>query len=226
MAASTSGPAKVMIIRHGEKLGDPVSDDSGGKHLSLQGSARAAALPTLFSPSWWQPPPLDPPPPPPPPPAPILECKFAAGSSTFSATYEAKSGPPAAARFPAPGFIFATQDSNHSARPVDTITPTAAALGLTINSQYSNSKNDIEQLAKDILTKSDYAGQVILICWHHGTIDTLATKLHGTGAVKWVGTVFDRLWLLDYSQGDTPPIQQFGQELLFTDETDVPSTPW
>jgi hypothetical protein len=224
MAASTSGPAKVMIIRHGEKLGDPVSDDGGGKHLSLQGSARAAALPTLFLPSWWQPLPLDPPPPPPPPDGPILECKFAAGSGTFSASYEAKNGPLNPARFPAPGFIFATQDSNHSARPLDTITPTAVALGLTINSQYSNS--NIEQLAKNILTKSDYTGQVILICWHHGTIDTLATKLHGAGAVKWVGTVFDRLWLLDYSQGDQPPIQQFGQELLFTDETDVPPTPW
>ncbi|MEJ0076741.1 MAG: hypothetical protein WDO17_15075 [Alphaproteobacteria bacterium] len=45
-------PSTVMIIRHGEKLGDPVSDDDGGKHLSLQGSARAAALPTLFLPSW------------------------------------------------------------------------------------------------------------------------------------------------------------------------------
>jgi hypothetical protein len=42
-------PSKVMIIRHGEKLGDPVSDDDGGKHLSLQGSAGAAvAVPAVM----------------------------------------------------------------------------------------------------------------------------------------------------------------------------------
>src|SRR6476619_5993310 len=96
-------PSKVMIIRHGEKLGDPVSDDDGGKHLSLQGSARAAALPSLFLPSWWQPPSPPPSPAPTPPPSgPILECKFNAGKATFSATYESKTGPMAASRFPAP----------------------------------------------------------------------------------------------------------------------------
>jgi len=50
--------------------------------------------------------------------------------------------------------------------------------------------------------------------------------LGGAGAEKWAGTVFDRLWLLDYKAGANPPIQQFGQELLFTDETDVPTIPW
>ncbi len=222
MAASASGPSKVMIVRHGEKLGDPSSDDGGGKHLSLQGSARAAALPTLFLPSSWQPGPSAVAPPT----ENIPECKFVVTGSTFTGTYETKSGLATLPRFPAPAFIFATEDSGQSSRPVDTITPTAAVLGLPIDSSYSNSSTDIDKLATDILTKSDYAGQVILICWHHGTIDTLAAALKGTGAAKWAGTVFDRLWLLDYSQGASPPIQQFGQQLLFTDEKNVPPTPW
>ena len=208
---TSSGPSKVMIVRHGEKLGDPSSDDeSSGKHLSVQGSARAAFLPSLFVPT----------------PPPSLECKLAAGASSFTASYESKDLPGSASRFPTPAFIFATQESKHSLRPIETITPTSVALGLTINSQYSNATKDIGKLANDILTKSDYAGKVILICWHHGTIDALATALNGTGAQKWVGTVFDRLWLLDYSEGASPPIQQFGQMLLFTDEKSVPSKPW
>ena len=48
---SAQYPSLVMIIRHGEKPGDPAEDTSGGKHLSALGSARAAALPSLFTPS-------------------------------------------------------------------------------------------------------------------------------------------------------------------------------
>jgi len=218
-------PSKVMLIRHGEKLGDPLSAEDGGKHLSLQGSARAAALPSLFLPSWWQPPsPLPSPPPPIPPSGPILECKFAAGTETFAASYEPKAGPVVAPRFSAPSVIFATADSKHSSRPVDTISPTASALGLTINSHFTESSADITKLANTVL--SDYLGAVILICWHHGSIDALATALQGTGATKWHGAVFDRVWLLDYSQSSTPAIEQYGQELLFTDETGVPTVPW
>src|SRR5262245_65361857 len=43
-------PAMVMMIRHGEKPGSAGDDKNGGKHLSLRGSARAAALPSLFTP--------------------------------------------------------------------------------------------------------------------------------------------------------------------------------
>ena len=226
--ASASGPSKVMIIRHGEKLGDPTSDDSGGKHLSLQGSARAAALPALFLPSWWQPPPLTPPPPPPPPAGPVLECKLEASSGAFAGSYEAKTGPSVAPRFAQPAVVVATAESGHSNRPIETVTPTATALGLQINpyGSYTNSGKDIANLATAVLTSSDYAGKVVLICWHHGTINTLAAALNGTGAVKWAGTVFDRVWLLDYSQGSSPAIQQFGQMLLFTDEKNVPPKPW
>jgi hypothetical protein len=207
----SSSPSKIMLIRHGEKLGDPTSDDeTSGKRLSIQGSARAAFLPSLFVPT----------------PPPSLECRLTAGGSSFSGSYEGKDVPGDASLFPTPAFIFATQESKHSDRPIETITPTSVALGLTIDSKYSNSTSDIAKLANDILTKSDYAGKVILICWHHGTIDAVATALHGTGATKWVGTVFDRLWLLDYSQGSSPPIQQFGQKLLFTDEASVPAKPW
>jgi hypothetical protein len=211
MNEQPNGPSEVMIIRHGEKLGDPAEDSaSGGRHLSVRGSARAAALPSLFLPQGPSTP----------------ECKLALGQSAFSAAYEEKTIPSPAPRFSTPDFIFATAASHHSDRPIETVTPTAAALGLDIDDSYSNSSDDIARLANDILTKSDYAGKVVLICWHHGTIDALATALQGTGAQKWHGSVFDRLWLMDYAGSSTPAIQQFGQELLFTDERDVPSAPW
>lgn len=71
-------PSVVMIIRHGEKPGDPSNDSSGGADLSIFGSARAAALAQLFTPNPAQP-------------SAELEqlmCSVAAGSTgQFSGTY-------------------------------------------------------------------------------------------------------------------------------------------
>lgn len=198
-----------MIIRHGEKLGPAAQDDeSSGKHLSVQGAARAAYLPSLFLAEG----------------ATTPECKLLLGNPGFSAAYEEKNVASPASRFPTPDFIFATQASPHSVRPIETVTPTAVALGLSIDATFADA--DYANLAHDILAKHKYAGKVLLICWHHGKICELANALNGTGAQKWHGSVFDRVWLLDYGQSPTPAIQQFGQELLFTDETDVPAAPW
>jgi len=49
-SSSKSGPSQVMIIRHGEKLGDSSSDKDGGPDLSTRGSARATALPSFLRP--------------------------------------------------------------------------------------------------------------------------------------------------------------------------------
>ena len=46
---SSNFPSLVIIIRHGEKAGDPSNDAKGGPDLSIRGSARAAALPSLFT---------------------------------------------------------------------------------------------------------------------------------------------------------------------------------
>ena len=47
--SDSSGPQTIHLVRHGEKLGDASSDKDGGPDLSVRGSARAAALPSLFT---------------------------------------------------------------------------------------------------------------------------------------------------------------------------------
>jgi hypothetical protein len=63
-----------MIIRHGEKVGDPSDDMTGGIHLAIQGSAPAAALPTLFYSD-----------------QDALSCEVTAIESSFTGQYEATS---------------------------------------------------------------------------------------------------------------------------------------
>lgn len=70
------------------------------------------------------------------------------------------------ATFPKPDFLFATQQSKHSNRPVETIPPLAQTVGLEINSKPAD--DDYAKVADDILNHPKYAGRNVFICWHHG----------------------------------------------------------
>lgn len=192
---SNNFPSCIYIVRHGEKLGDAANDKNGGPDLSIQGSARAAALPSLFVPA-------------------NVSCILAAGSSSFTGQYSTVSGVKAGSpRFLTPGFLFATQKSKHSNRPVETITPLSVATGLTINSSYPDA--GYADLAKAVLG-GQYAGKVVLICWHHGEIPDLATALGVSKPPSWKGSVFDLVWQITYTKG-TAKLKVHHQKLLYGD---------
>ena len=102
--------------------------------------------------------------------------------------------------FPKPDFLFATHQSKHSNRPVETITPLSAALGMPISHEIED--KDYATLAKELLS-GKYAGKVVLVAWHHGSIPGFARAL---GAVPpydpWPETQFDRVWRIDYKDGN------------------------
>lgn len=224
MTTNEQFPQVVMIIRHGEKPGDPDNDQNGGPNLSILGSARAAALASLFTPDPTQSPAT----------LPQLTCDLAVGAeSEFSGVYGNSNVKVGDSRFDTPKFLFATAPSNSSSRPVETITPTAQALQflnndpqLTINDQYANDTAGIQALTSEILQNPNtYGGQVILICWHHGTIPQL-TEAFGVPAsqlpwTKWPGTVFDLVFYITWPSNQAS-LGVFVQELLYGDSSTVP----
>jgi hypothetical protein len=121
-----------------------------------------------------------------------------------------------APRFSTPGFLFATQASKSSNRPVETITPLSAALNLTYDDKHAD--GDYAKVASDILTDSKYAGKVVLVCWHHGNIPNLATALGVSSPPAWPGSVFDRVWVISYSNG-TASLANDAQMLLYGDSS-------
>jgi hypothetical protein len=161
-----------MIIRHGEKPGNPSNDKHGGPNLSALGSARAAALSSLFTPD---------------PNAKTvtnlsqLACDVSSTrAGHFSGAYSSSGIAAGDPRFPVPAFLFASQGSSSSNRPVETITPLSVALGLEINSTYPD--QCYGDLATAILgAPATYGGKVILIAWHHGHAPDLA---HAFGVSK------------------------------------------
>jgi len=112
---------------------------------------------------------------------------------------------------PNPQIIFATHASAHSNRPVETVTPLAQALHLPIDNSISN--DDYAGLARTLLS-GKYAGKVVLIAWHHGTIPSLVTSLGAKPPVEtWPDEQFDRIWRIDYIDGKAT-IKDLPQHLL------------
>ena len=197
---SKSYPSVIYIIRHGEKLGLASSDKGGGPDLSIQGSARAAALPSLFAPA-----------------KPPLSCSWFGGSEVFIGQYKQVSSVSGKKpRFQTPKFIFATEQSHQSNRPVETITPLSLALGLSISSSFPDSAAGIQGLA-NVMQGSMYGQQVVLICWHHGTIPKLATALGVSNPPKWKGSIFDLVWEIRYSIKGKATLRIHHQKLLYGD---------
>jgi len=198
-ATGSTGPSQVLIIRHGEKLGSADNDGEGGPDLSPRGATRAMALPSLFVPV-----------------EPQTACALAAAASSTSGSYSysqvaIQGNSP---RFPMPAFVFATRASHHSNRPVETVSGLLAAFNLPLNNSHSD--DDYAKVASDILTKSEYAEQIVLVCWHHGKIPALAQALGILQPPPWPGSVFDRVWQLTYSAG-TPSLSNLPQQLLYGD---------
>jgi hypothetical protein len=223
MSTSPQYPTLVMIIRHGEKPGDPSNDDDGGPSLSTLGSARAAALPSLFTPDPTATPGNDT----------QLTCDLTVGAeSEFSGAYSSSGINAGQSRFATPDFLFATAQgsSTSSNRPVETITPLAQALQffnnpkITINDSFTNNTSGIDGLTSTILNNSGtYGGQVILICWHHGAIPQLTEAFAVPSSqlpfTKWPGTVFDLIFSITWDSSGQANLVVDYQLLLYGDTT-------
>jgi len=216
-----------MIIRHGEKPGDPANDDDGGPHLATLGSGRAAALPYLFTPdpnaqmpvaNWEQ-----------------LSCDLATGTKNeFTGTYVSSGINAGQSRFPTPDFLFATQAGASSNRPGETITPLAEALqsyynpNITINQNYNNNPNDqqngLPALAKEITTNPIYGGRIILIAWHHGQIPNLALDFgvpqNELPFTQWPSDRFDMVFLIGW-EGSQAFLKVDFQLLMYGDTDSI-----
>ena len=195
----SSFPIQVLIIRHGEKVGNPKKDDDGGRHLSIQGSARAAALPSLFVPA-----------------LPQLSCDLHHHAEEFIGSYRQVPLKGAAARFSTPNLIFATARSKNSKRPIETVTPVATALNEPINARFADNDTDIEKMVGAIFAESACAGKIVLICWHHARIPDIAEALGIAKPPKWDGKVFDRVWQITFTKGKAA-LKDLPQMLLYGD---------
>jgi len=113
---------------------------------------------------------------------------------------------------PTPQVLIAAHQSAHSNRPVQTITPLAAALHLPIDSTYMS--EDYAALALSLLS-GKYAGKVVLIAWHHGVLPSLVIALGAQPPyAKWPDEQFDRIWRIDYGKDGKATLTDLPHNLL------------
>ena len=100
---------------------------------------------------------------------------------------------------PKPDFLFATKAGKNSDREVDTLLPLSEAMKMPISHEVAD--KEFATLATELLS-GKYAGKIVLVCWHHGSIPEFARALGVTPPYeKWPDTQFDRVWRIDYAGG-------------------------
>ena len=98
------------------------------------------------------------------------------------------------AQFGKPDFIFATANSLHSSRPLETVYPLSQTIGVPIDQNYAD--QDYGALANMLRGEEKYQDKSILICWHHGNIPSLLSALGalaGSYPDPWPNTTFNMI---------------------------------
>ena len=112
-----------------------------------------------------------------------------------------------------PDTLMAAANTPKSSRPVETLEPLAAALGLTINGAFET--KDVDRLAEHLCGARGSSGRVVLISWRHDAIAPLARALGAQHAPShWPEHVFDRVWRLLVSTDGTVRFADLAQGLL------------
>ena len=100
-----------------------------------------------------------------------------------------------------------------SKRPIETVTPLAQKLGLSIDTQFA--KTDVNGAVEDIMSNPAYDGKMVLLCWEHNMIPVFAQAFGATSApTSWDGAVFDRAWVLTFKGSKVSGFQDLPQHLL------------
>ena len=126
-------------------------------------------------------------------------------------------GNPGLTRFGTPVAIYAAgiKDENSSRRSIQTVTPLAAVLRLKVIDTFKH--NGFRQMVEEIKANPQYDKKMVLICWEHHLIPIIAKAFGVKNApTKWSGTVFDRLWVLNF-QSDGSIVLNCSQRLMFQD---------
>ena len=102
-------------------------------------------------------------------------------------------------------------DESMSQRPVETVTPLAKKLGLTVDTGFG--KGMEAQVAQAAM-----AGQgAALVCWQHKDLPLIANAILGndtTAPQKWPGDRFDVVWICDLRDDGSYAFSQLPQMLL------------
>ncbi len=105
---------------------------------------------------------------------------------------------------------------NTSIRAIQTVEPTARALGLPLDTRFT--RDEIAAVARALLTDARADGKTVLVCWEHDAIPRIVKALgYAKCPAEWPGKSYDRLWILDLENGRPVRFRDLPQRLLSGD---------
>ncbi len=63
----------------------------------------------------------------------------------------------------------------------------------------SFNRDDDQQMVRYVMKSSECHGGLVVIAWEHNVLEDIATEFGVTPKPKWPGVIFDRIWLLEFS---------------------------
>lgn len=109
-------------------------------------------------------------------------------------------------------YAAAPMHANSSIRPQQTVTPLAAAMGLRINLSFN--RDEVRQMASQILQSSSYDYRMVVVCWVHRTIDEIPSAFGLDESISpWPNTTFDRVWVLRFDPSCSPHLTSIQETL-------------
>ncbi len=121
---------------------------------------------------------------------------------------------PEVMRFGAPVAIYAFKPAvaGGSVRAIQTVTPLAKQLGLSIHQDYI--RDDYAKMVEEIKSTHAYDGHMVLICWEHKVITDIVAAFGATGHDWPGGDVYDRAWVLDFNGDQLIQFKDLPESLL------------
>jgi hypothetical protein len=110
-------------------------------------------------------------------------------------------------------YAAAPVDQWGSMRPIETVTPLAKKLGISINTDYT--RDDEDEIVEEILESKEYKNRTVVISWVRQELPSLA-KAFGAKDVpkKWHSDTFDRVWKVEFDHGKAGEVIDIPQNLL------------
>mmetsp|Transcript_25648 Transcript_25648/g.46330 ORF Transcript_25648/g.46330 Transcript_25648/m.46330 type:complete len:316 (-) Transcript_25648:156-1103(-) len=123
--------------------------------------------------------------------------------------------------WPDPSFLYALSPDrgrgHYNHRQVETLTPTALKLGISINADFKEGQHDL--LAAHIFQKmqaGNACGKLVVISWTHRSLPQLAAALgcgtftqeHGGCPYRYPEDSFDQVWMLKYVYGPSSIVKR------------------
>ena len=119
-------------------------------------------------------------------------------------------------------YAAAPKNEDSSIRSIQTVTPLARALNITINTGFT--RGQAHKLVKDIMENPKYTGRMVLVSWQHGHIADIVRELaeyspYGPAAQvslpgEWPEARFDRAWIIELYRGRVTSFKDMPQRLL------------